>query len=238
MCGRFAVDKETNELIEEFVAAGGSVHDWVPSWNLAPTQQVPVVLESVKTGELVRRLETARWSFVPSWSKELSLKYPTFNARSETAATKSTFSASVRSKRAIIPASGYYEWHTDPETKKKTPFYIHAPEGRTLALAGIYSWWKDHGKAEDDPTSWNLTAAILTSDAVDELLGIHDRNPVPLPREWWDDWLNPAIEGDQDFLDAAVAAALSVAGSLEVREVAPIPYKADGPQLVQPVASD
>jgi putative SOS response-associated peptidase YedK len=236
MCGRFAVDKDTNELIEEFVAGGGDVHDWAPSWNLAPTQQVPVVIESVKTGELVRRLETARWSLVPGWSKELKLKFPTFNARAETAASKSTFSASVKSKRAIIPATGYYEWHTDPVTKKKTPYFIHSPNGEMLALAGLYSWWKDHSKAEDDPTSWNLTATILTSDAVDELLDIHDRNPVPLPREWWSVWLDPATEGDQSLIDEAVAAALPVAGSLEVREVAPIPFQADGPELTLPVS--
>jgi putative SOS response-associated peptidase YedK len=238
MCGRFAVDKGTNELIEEFVAAGGDVHDWAPRWNIAPTEQVPVIVESLKTGELVRRLETARWSLVPGWSKEIKLKVPTFNARAETAASKSMFSSAVKSKRAIIPATGYYEWHTDPVTKKKTPFFIHAPEGQTLALAGLYSWWKDASKPEDDPTKWNLTTTILTSDAVDELLDIHDRNPVPLPREWWDDWLNPVIEGDQDFVDAAVAAALPVAGSLQVREVAPIPYQGEGPQLIEPVVRE
>jgi putative SOS response-associated peptidase YedK len=235
MCGRFAVDRETNELIEEFVAGGGSVHDWAPNFNLAPTDQVPVVLESTKTGEVVRRLETARWSLVPGWSKELKLKFPTFNARSETAASKSTFSASVKSKRALIPATGYYEWHTDPATKKKTPFYIHFPDDSVMAFAALYSWWKDHSKAEDDPERWHLTATILTSDAVDELLHIHDRNPVPLPRDWWDDWLDTSIEGDQDFVDAAVQAALPVAGALEVREIAPIPFQANGPELIRPV---
>jgi len=236
MCGRFAVDKDTNELIEEFVAAGGDVHDWAPSWNLAPTQQVPIVIESVKTGELVRRLETARWSLVPGWSKELKTKFPTFNARSETAAEKPMFSASVKSKRAIIPATGYYEWQTDPETKKKTPFFIHGPGEETLALAALYSWWKDHSKDPDDPTSWHLTAAILTSDAVDDLLQIHDRNPVPLPREMWKEWLDPSIVGDQELIDRAVEAALPVAGGLEIRQVAPIPYEGEGPELIRPVS--
>jgi len=238
MCGRFAVDRETNELIEEFVAAGGDVHDWAPSWNLAPTQQIPVVIESVKTGELVRRLETARWSLVPSWSKTVATKFPTFNARSETAASKSTFAASVKTKRALIPVSGYYEWQTDPETKTKRPFYIHGPDDSSLALAGLYSWWRDHSKAEDDPDRWVLSAAILTSDAVDDLLQIHDRNPVPLPREMWAEWLAPSIEGDQDFLDAAVQAALPVAASMRVHEVAPLPHQGDGPELIRPLDAD
>ncbi len=129
------------------------------------------------------------------------------------------------------PAVGYYEWKTDPTTKKKTPFYIHNPDDAILAFAGLYSWWKDPSKADDDPTLWTLTAAILTSSAVDELLHIHDRNPVPLPRDWWDDWLNPALIGDQHFVDAAVQASLPVAAVLNVVEVTPLPSKGDGPTL-------
>jgi putative SOS response-associated peptidase YedK len=102
-------------------------------------------------------------------------------------------------------------------------------------LAGLDSWWKDHLKPEDDRDSWTLTGTILTSDAVDELLRIHDRNPVMLPPEWWDPWLDPTFEGTQDFVDAAVQAALPVASSLEVYQVAPIPYSADGPSLIEPV---
>ena len=68
------------------------------------------------------------------------------------------------------PASGYFEWHTDPETKKKTPFYIHAPGGELLVFAGLYSWWKDHSKDDDDPDLWTLTATIITSAAVDRFV--------------------------------------------------------------------
>jgi putative SOS response-associated peptidase YedK len=96
-------------------------------------------------------------------------------------------------------------------------------------LAGLYSWSKDHSKADDDPTLWALTAEILTSSAVDELLHIHDRNPVPLLRDWWDDWLNPELVGDRYFVDAAIQAALPVAAALIVVEVIPLPSKGDGP---------
>jgi putative SOS response-associated peptidase YedK len=218
MCGRFAIDNEINELIELFVASGGDVEDWRPSWNIKPTQPVPVVLVSTKTGETVRRLELARWSLTPSWSKELKTKFPTFNARSEDVASKASFKSSVVNKRALIPASGYYEWHT--EGKTKTPFYIHSEE--PLAFAGLYSWWKDASKPEDDPDRWTLTTTILTMASVPALAGIHDRNPVPLPREFWDDWLSLDIAGDQHFVDAAVAAAVPVAESLVFHEVAPL----------------
>ncbi len=82
-----------------------------------------------------------------------------------------------------------------------------------------------------------LTATILTSGAVDELLHIHDRNPVMLPEQWWDRWLDPTIEGTQELVDAAVMAALPVASSLEVYEVAPLPFRANGPTLIEPVTA-
>jgi putative SOS response-associated peptidase YedK len=242
VCGRFAMSSETDDLINEFVAEGGDFRDWRPGWNIKPTDTIPVVIENTRAVEgteepsVVRRLEPARWSLTPPWSKELKTKFPTFNARSEHITTKASWKTPVKSHRALVPASGYYEWRTDPVTKKKTPFYITNPDGGTLAFAGLYSWWRDHSKADDDPDRWTLTATILTSGAVDELLGIHDRNPVPLPHAWWDNWLDPTIEADQGFVDAAVEAALPIAGALEIREVAPIPHDGEGPQLTEPVA--
>jgi putative SOS response-associated peptidase YedK len=230
MCGRFAVDSEVNELIEDFVATGGNVQDWRPSYNIRPTDPVPVVVESVKTGTLERRLELARWSLTPSWSKDLKMKGPTFNARAETAGEKSMFKAAVASKRALIPASGYFEWMT--EGKHKTPYYIHDPNGE-IAFAGLYSWWRDHSKADDDPDRWVLTATILTMNAVPHLAPIHDRNPVPLPSSFWQQWLDPSLVGDQDLVDAAVAAAVPVASSLDYYEVAPV--TGEGPEVIQPL---
>jgi putative SOS response-associated peptidase YedK len=235
MCGRFAMNQSTDELISAFVAEGGDFRDWRPSYNIAPTQTIPVLIHSAKGGdEAVRRLEPARWSLVPPWSKELKLKYPTFNARSEGIASKATWKGPLRSHRALIPASGYYEWQTFSDGTK-VPHFIHDPAGEPLVLAGLYSWWKDHSKADDDPDSWTLTATILTSDAVDELLHIHDRNPVMLPESWWDRWLDPKVEGNQELVDAAVQAALPLASALEVYAVAPLPFRGDGAALIAPL---
>ena len=230
MCGRFAVDNEINELIELFVAQGGDVGDWRPSWNIRPTDPVPVVLESAKTGSAERRLELARWSLVPSFAKELKLSYPTFNARSEDVAAKATFKSSVVSKRAIIPASGYYEWRTVGGVK--TPFYIHDPSGE-MAFAGLYSWWRNPALAQDDPARWVLSATILTMAAVPALAEIHNRTPVPLPRDLGDDWLSTDVTGDQGLVDAAVAAAVPVASRLAFHEVAPLGE--NGPSLIEAV---
>lgn len=226
------MDKETDELIAEFVGEHGiaNLQNWRPAYNIRPTDDVPVVIESAKQGQRVRRLETARWALVPSFSTQLKTAHPLFNARSEEAASKASFAPSVRSRRAIIPATGYYEWQTIGSTK--TPYFIRLP-GETMGLAGLYSWWADRSKDKSDETRWHLTATILTSDAVRTLEHIHDRNPVPIPREFWDHWLDPTVVGDQSLLDEAVRAALPVAETLEFYEVGPV--KNDGPQLIEPV---
>ena len=129
------------------------------------------------------------------------------------------------------PASGYYEWKT--EGKQKTPFYIHPGEGM-MAFAGLYSWWRDQSKEDDDPGRWVLTATILTMDAVSALRDIHDRTPVTLPAEWWSDWLDPGIAGDQSFVNAAVAASVPEAEALARHEVAPIRGD-DRAELINPL---
>lgn len=227
MCGRFALDSGVNTLIEEFVQSTGRPADewrpWEPSWNIKPTQDVVALFHD----EAGPRAETARWSLVPFWSPELKLKFPTFNARAEGLAEKRTWRGPLKSHRTVIPASGYYEWCTDPDTKAKTPYYISHPDG-PIGMAGLYSWWKAPG-TED----WQLTATILTSSVVDGLVGIHDRNPVPLPRGLWDWWLDPTIAGDQRMVDDAVQAALPVAEELVLCEVAPL--RGDGPELTRAV---
>jgi putative SOS response-associated peptidase YedK len=226
VCGRFALNAKVDELIATFVADGGDFADWEPNWNIHPTDTIPIIVESAKT-ELRRMVVPARWSLVPRWSKELTLKYPTFNARSETVAEKASFRASVGSQRAIIPASGYYEWHT--VGKAKTPHYIHPADG-LLAFAALYSWWRAEAESP-----WILTATMLTMDSVPALAGIHDRNPVMLPREWWDDWLSPETQGDQAFVNAAVAASVPVAEALRHHPVGPV--RDNGPHLIEPLES-
>lgn len=230
MCGRFVISDTAPDLVALFDidTVGEGLPE--PSWNVRPTEQIPVVIESNQEGPVVRRLEAARWSLVPSFSKELKLKYPTFNARSEGVATSSAFRASLQGKRALIPADGYYEWHT--VGKRKTPYFIHSDEG-PIAFAGLYSWWRDRTKADDDPARWVLTATIMTADATGGLADIHDRIPVMLPPEFWSTWLDPERKGDQSLVDQAVAASRPMVPELRFHEVAPLGD--NGPELIEPV---
>jgi putative SOS response-associated peptidase YedK len=231
MCGRIIITDTAPDLAAMFDVEHEGENLPEPSWNIRPTEQIPIVLESARTDPAVRRLESARWSLIPSFATESTSKFPTFNARAETAAEKPTFKASVRARRAIVPVTGYFEWHT--EGTVKTPYFVHSDDEMPLAFAGLYSWWRNPAAADDDPARWLLSATILTQDAQGPLAQIHDRTPVALPEDWWDQWLDPAAEGDQALVDAAVAASTTVMESLNFYEVGPV--KGDGPELIEPL---
>ncbi len=231
------MDDKVNEQITEFVErTGRRPEEWAPNWeaayNIAPTEQIPVLIDSAKTGEL--RFETAHWSLVPPWSKSLKLKFPTFNARAEGILEKNTWRKPVQSHRAIILARGFYEW-TGPKGSKQ-PWFMSHPDGALVGMAGLYSWWRDHSKDDDDPDRWVLTATILTSDAVHTLEDIHDRNPVILPEEMWLHWIDPSVVGDQTLVDEAVRAGVAEAEQLRIDQVRPFGARDDGPELIQPGA--
>ncbi len=232
MCGRFAINSETNEFLEEVVAEHGIQalphwRDYLPAYNIKPTQMVPVIAHSKKEGSTV--IAPARWSLVPPWSKDLSTKFPTFNARSEGITEKATWKGPVKASRCLIPASGYFEW--TGVKAPKTPHWIHPAEG-LLMFAGLFSWWADPSKPDDDESRWILTAAILTMPTVPELADIHDRNPVALPESHWWSWIDPDQPGDQNLVDDAVAASRPVMSELQEHVVGPV--KGDGPELLLP----
>jgi putative SOS response-associated peptidase YedK len=235
MCGRFIMTDSAPDLAAMFDIEheAGALPD--PSWNVKPTEQIPVVLESMKSDPAVRRLESARWSLVPTFSPELSAAFATFNARSETIAEKPTFRTALAKTRAIIPATGYYEWHT--VGARKTPYFVHSDDGLPLALAGLYSWWRNPALGQDDPARWVLTATVLTAPAQGTLAEIHDRMPVVLPEEAWDRWLDPHAGGDQALVDAVVEAATEAAAGLAFYEVAPLTGE-NAPELIDPVGPE
>ncbi|PWD50264.1 DUF159 family protein [Serinibacter arcticus] len=216
MCGRYAAFKEAQDLAQEFdvevIEEAAAAYE--ASWNVAPTDGVRVVLDRApKPGgsdgstpdHVTRELHVARWALVPSWSKDLRGRgAPMFNARIETVADKPAFAKSLGARRCVVPADGYFEWRTQeaPDGGKpvKTPFFIHPADPGSLAFAGLYSWWRDPEKAEDDPDRWVLSTTILTQPARDGLEAIHDREPVVLPHESVASWLDPALTRAEDAL--------------------------------------
>ena len=215
MCGRFVVAKELNDIVELFEL------DEVPdgynpiNYNIAPTNQVGIIVEREIESVPSRELHLARWALIPSWAKEPPTT-PLFNARIETALEKPSFKDATKKKRCAVVASGYYEWLKSGDSRK--PHYIHPPEGM-LAFAGIYSFWRDPVKEQSDPSRWVLSCSILTKDSAPELAHIHDRNPVMLSEENLSAWLAPDYETSPELLDALSSESDLVASGLEFHEV-------------------
>jgi putative SOS response-associated peptidase YedK len=231
MCGRFAMNKETDDLIQEYVARGGDFRDWRPRYNIAPTDTVPVI--RLQDGQ--RYLTGVRWGIVPSSSPTFGGGKPIINARVETVATNGLFATPFAEHRCIVPALGYYEWQATPEGKQ--PYFIRRSEGN-LSMAGIIRPWRDRSKADNDPDRWRLSMAIITRDAHVAPGEVHDRMPSFLTPDSFDDWLGGHLGGDE-LLRMLELSSLEVAGDLGYSAVskAANSVRNDGPELVEPLSA-
>ncbi|MEQ6898356.1 SOS response-associated peptidase [Microbacterium sp. KR10-403] len=234
MCGRFVVAEAGSELVGVLRVDVEGDDLPAPSYNIAPTDQAAIVLDSVKTEPPTRRLASARWGLVPSWAKDVSIGSRAFNARAEEVEDKPLFRNALIKHRAVVPASGYYEWKTAEGLK--TPHYIHPADGSPMFFAGLYEWWKDPALKDDDPARWVLSFTILTRDAIGHLGSIHDRMPLFLDPDFADAWLDPTTENVGDILDAAVDAAPDVAETLADFTVSKAVgnVRNNGPELIEP----
>lgn len=235
MCGRFVVASTGSDLVGvlRVDVEGDDLPE--PSYNVAPTAQVAIVLDSVKEELPVRRLESARWGLVPGWAKDVKIGARAFNARSEELEGKPMFRSALEKRRAIVPTSGYYEWKTVDGAK--IPHYIHPADGSPLFMAGLYEWWRDTSKADDDPSRWLLSFTILTRDSIGRLGSIHDRMPLFLDPDHADAWLDPTTDNVRDVLDAAIDAAPALAGTLDDHVVSRAVgnVRNNSPELIEPV---
>jgi putative SOS response-associated peptidase YedK len=185
MCGRYALNISGEDLALEF-AAGVKDAAFTPSnWNISPTTVIPFINADDEKGE-IRNVNTASWGLIPSWAKDASRASNAINARVESISGKPTFKSAFKSRRCLIPVTGYYEWATElGKYKPKQPFYISHKNKHSLAIAGIYESWVN-------PVSKSslTTAAIITREAVGILAPIHHRMPIILPKDLWSTWLS------------------------------------------------
>ena len=181
------------QLVEEYFDSAPWDDDWSPRYNIAPTQPVPVIRQNPK--EPIRELSLMKWGLIPHWSKDGSGAAGMINARSETAATQPAFRESLRSRRRLIPADGFYEWTREGKTKR--PFCFEINHGQLFAFAGLWDRWKD-------PSGhWITTCSILTTAPNAVTAIVHDRMPVVLAPEIYDLWLDPGmtkVEAVSDLL--------------------------------------
>jgi putative SOS response-associated peptidase YedK len=134
MCGRFTLDP-TTKFYERFKVSKRL--DLTARYNIAPSQDVPVIIRNSPN-----RIVMMRWGLIPHWAKDESIGYKMNNARAETITEKPAYRGLLRSKRCIVPASGFYEWQATGD-KGKQPYYIHADAGEYLPFAGLYDIWEN-----------------------------------------------------------------------------------------------
>jgi putative SOS response-associated peptidase YedK len=243
MCGRYASSRQPEDLVEEFEIRGSELPHLEPDWNVAPTKEVYAVVERPPSGEKEavpeRQLRVLTWGLVPFWAKDPSVGNRMINARMETVSEKPAYRRAFEKRRAILPADGYFEWYpTEEKTKagkpRKQPYFIRPKDGGVLAMAGLYEIWRDPAKDDDDPARFRWTCTVLTTSAEDSLGHIHDRMPLMLTPDRYDEWLDPRRSGKDDLLALLEPAA---PGRLEAFPVPTLVsnVKNNGPELVVPL---
>lgn len=186
MCGRFVITSAPEALREVF----GYVEqpNFPARYNVAPTQPVPVVI--LENG--ARHFRLMRWGLLPSWVKDPRQFTLLINARAETVQEKPAFKNAIRRRRCLIPADGYYEWHTSDGCKQ--PYFIHPRSGAPIGFAGLAETWMGPNGEELD------TIAIITAAASTGMSVLHHRVPVTIAPDDFAQWLDCSGDNASDVM--------------------------------------
>jgi putative SOS response-associated peptidase YedK len=181
MCGRYAFyeHQELSERLTNVALDTAFFDQFRPTWNAAPTQTLPVIIEEDGTVS-VRGMS---WGLIPKWTKPGERpKVAPINARAETIAEKPMFRSLVRNRRCLVPANGFYEWRRTPNGKQ--PFYIEPTGHQLMLFAGVFDEARGVG---GDPIH---SFSIVTTTANGAMSHLHDRMPVILEDDSLEAWLD------------------------------------------------
>ena len=218
MCGRYELHSHPAAIALAFGLRAPPA--LAPRYNIAPTQQVPIVRRAADGGN---ELVEVRWGLVPRWARDPSIGAHMINARAETLVEKRAFRNAFRRHRCLLPADGFYEWKTAPAGKQ--PMHVGMKDRQPFGLAGLYERWLAPDGAVVD------SCTIITCDANALLRPLHDRMPVIIPPEDYGRWLDPANSDVTDLLAPYPAGAMTWHPvSARVNAV-----RNDDPSLVVPV---
>jgi putative SOS response-associated peptidase YedK len=180
MCGRYTITVKEEILIRRFKVEDYQ-GEYLPRYNVAPSQNNPVVLVNEKNN---RAMYPMRWGLIPSWAKEEAIGNKMINARIETVAEKPSFRTALSKRRCLVPADGYYEWRKNGKPGKKQPFRIVLKSRELFAFAGLWNLWKN-------PEGETIRSYTIITTEADELVGkIHPRMPVILRPENENTWID------------------------------------------------
>jgi putative SOS response-associated peptidase YedK len=184
VCGRFNLTAPGEEIAEAFEL--DEAPSLRPRYNIAPSQPIAVVGFQPRTGR--RGLAELTWGLAPRGAKPGERRL--INARSESAAVRPAFREAFRSRRCLVPATGFYEWETRAGERPR-PWLFRLAGGEVFAFAGLWEPPLEKGG--------RATCAILTTDPNRLAEKVHDRMPVILPREAYSRWLDPAADPEEEL---------------------------------------
>lgn len=224
MCGRYTLSNpsalQLRFNLTEF--ADLRLPPQLPRYNIAPSQPVPVVVETPRG----RELRETVWGFRPAW---MARGPAPINARAETVATNGLFRRALRRGRCLVVADGFYEWRALPGEPRRQPYHLRLRGGGLFAVAGICTG--DPALGEEPGT-----VALLTTRP-NELVGVlHDRMPAILAPEDEARWLDRELTDPFDLLPLVRSYPTA---AMEAYPVAPLVswHGNDGPELIRPLGA-
>ena len=229
MCGRYAFyeHQELSERLTNVSLNMAFFEHFNPTWNAAPTQDLPVI---VPEGDDLAAVRAMTWGLIPRWTKPGERpKISPINARSETIGEKTMFKSLVSSRRVIVPVNGFYEWKKVGSAKQ--PYYITPTDGQLMLFAGLYDVAKD---ADGQPLE---SFTILTTSANDTMSDLHERMPVMLDNDGVEDWLDQGID-ELGPLEHLLQPAPNDSIELQAVSKAVNNTRHNGPDLIEPLDED
>ncbi|MGD8630582.1 MAG: SOS response-associated peptidase [Gammaproteobacteria bacterium] len=223
MCGRFTLHTPESRIREAFHLEHTKPLGLKPRFNVAPSQDIPIIRDSEAGTEMI----LAKWGLVPSWSKEPKTKYSTINARIETVAEKPTYRAPFKHRRCLIPADGFYEWKL--VNGHKIPHYIRMRDGDVFAFAGLWDRWEGDGETLD-------CCSIIVMPANEVMKPLHERMPAIIAPALYDLWLDSRMTDKEEIMRHLNSAP---SGNLKTYPVSPwvnVP-KHDDERCIQPAGT-
>lgn len=199
MCGRVHIKTNLDDMLRSFAFAQrvdevDRAANQFPRYNGAPGLDYPIIIRDVvrdAAGPVFGPVfKMARWGFIPHFARVRNEGFKHINARGETVSTNGIFRHAYRSRRALMPITGYFEWQDIFGTgKNKQPYAIAMSDDSAFCLAAIWQVWRDPETGEV-VTSF----CIMTCEPNEMMAKIHNRMPVILRREDYDGWLGSEPE--------------------------------------------
>jgi len=191
MCARYTIKNGVMVAIPRFSVKAERAADFPPRFNVAPSQNAPVVL----WGEGGRTLELFRWGLIPSWAKDAKIGQKLFNARGETVHEKPSFRNAFKKRRSLVPADGFFEWPEKGEPAlsgvEGFPRRVRRKDEGLFSFAGLWEQWTS-------PKGQEVKSyTIITTEPNEFMAPVHDRMPVILTSDQEDEWLNPETPQDR-----------------------------------------